>query len=161
MAGRSRSAGRGRSTGRGRSASSGRKGPRPRRQEPLDPALYARAVAEVDRVYKVPSAYRSGAIVQAYRRLGGRYRSTSQGRGAAPLRRWFRERWADVNPRPRPGSYPVYRPTVRVTARTPLTVDEVSPADLARKARLKQRLREKGRLPPFRAARVARAARAN
>lgn len=119
---------------------------------PLDPDLYERARRAVDRVYKKPSAFRSGAIVKLYKRWGGRYADDSRPRNLA---RWFKEKWEDVNPHKIRTSYPVFRPTVRVSARTPLTVSEVDPSDLRRKSRLKQQIRGEHNLPPFRRRRAS------
>lgn len=113
---------------------------------PLDPKLYERARRAVDRVYKKPSAFRSGAIVKLYKRLGGRYADDHHPKNLA---RWFKEKWQDVNPLKTKTSYPVFRPTVRVSSRTPLTVHEVDPSDLRRKSRLKQKFRGEHNLPPF------------
>ncbi len=99
----------------------------------LDPALYARARAEADARYATHGAYKSAFIVKRYRELGGRYAADGAPRN---LTRWLREKWVDVGGK----SYPVYRPTVRVTARTPLTVAEVDPANLRAQIARKQRL---------------------
>lgn len=120
---------------------------------PTDPVLYARAKSIVYKRYKVHSAYRSGAVVKLYKQMGGTYRAD----GREPtLKRWFKEKWSDVNPHKTRTSYPVYRPTVRVNRRTPLTVDEVDPRDLAKQARRKQVLRDRGNLEPFKARRGSR-----
>ncbi len=113
---------------------------------PLDLDLYERARRAVDRVYKKPSAFRSGAIVKLYKHLGGRYADDNHPKN---LERWFREKWQDVNPHKTKTSYPVFRPTVRVNSRTPLTASEVDPRDLVRKSRLKQKIRGEHNLPPF------------
>lgn len=114
---------------------------------PLDLALYERARRAVDRIYKKPSAFRSGAIVKLYKHLGGRYVDDDRSRN---LERWFREKWEDVNPHKTRTSYPVFRPTVRVSSRTPLTVNEVDSRDLVKKSKLKQKIRGEHNLPPFR-----------
>jgi hypothetical protein len=113
---------------------------------PLDPDLYERARRAVDRIYKKPSAFRSGAIVKLYKHLGGRYADDHRPKNLA---RWFKEKWQDVNPHKTKTSYPVFRPTVRVNSRTPLTVNEVNERDLVKKAKLKQKIRGERNLPPF------------
>jgi hypothetical protein len=113
--------------------------------EPIDTALYERVKREADRVYSTPSAYKSGYIVRLYKELGGRYRG-ERTRGA--LARWFAEEWTDVNPDKTATTYPVYRPTKRITKDTPLTAREVSADDLRKKAALKQKIGSQ-RLPPF------------
>jgi hypothetical protein len=114
---------------------------------PLDPELYERARRVVNKIYKKPSAFRSGALVKLYKHWGGRYADDRRERNLA---RWFQERWEDVNPHKTNKSYPVFRPTVRVNKRTPLTVSEVDPNDLKRKSKLKQKIRGENNLPPFR-----------
>lgn len=116
---------------------------------PLDPELYAMARTEVYSRYKVHSAYRSGAVVRRYKELGGRY-SGKQPKKTG-IARWFRERWTNVGD----DRYPVYRPTVRITSKTPLLPSEIDPADLKKKISMKQRLKHKT-LPPFKARAKAR-----
>ncbi len=111
---------------------------------PLDPELYAEARAKADRVYRTHGAYKSAYIVKKYKELGGRYADDGKPRN---LTRWLREKWVDVGNR----DYPVYRPTVRVSSRTPVTLAEVDPADLRKQIALKQKLGSK-MLPKFRAA---------
>ena len=116
---------------------------------PKDPRLYERARRETYARYKTPSAYRSGALVKRYKELGGTY--VDDGREAT-LKRWFKEKWQDVNPFKTSKSYPVYRPTVRVNSRTPLTVYEVDARDLRRQSKIKQVFRNEHNLRPFKAA---------
>ena len=111
---------------------------------PADPALYAKAREVADAVYSKPSAYKSGFIVKTYKELGGTYIDDDQPRNLA---RWFREGWRDVGP----GPYPVYRPTRRVTAKTPLTPAEIDPQNLRQQIALKQQIRGARNLPPFKA----------
>jgi hypothetical protein len=110
---------------------------------PNDPELYAKAKSLVYPRYSKPSAYRSGALQKTYKELGGTYTDD----GSRPLQRWFKEEWKDVGNK----DYPVYRPTKRVSKDTPLTVSEVSPANLRKQTALKQKIRGEKNLPPFRA----------
>lgn len=109
--------------------------------KPIDKALYERAKAEVYPKYKKPSAYRSGALIKRYKELGGRFKDT----GGKPLARWFKEEWKDVGNK----SYPVYRPTKRITKDTPLTPDEIDPKNLQLQIAEKQRIKGKKNLPAF------------
>lgn len=113
---------------------------------PLNPELYEKARKVVNAIYKKPSAFRSGALVKLYKHWGGRYADDHHER---TLTRWFREKWQDVNPHKTKGSYPVFRPTVRVNKRTPLTVSEVDPKDLRRKSVQKQKIKGEHNLKPF------------
>lgn len=109
---------------------------------PTNPTLYAKAKQIANETYKKPSAYKSGFIVQKYKELGGTYKDDSQPKN---LQRWFREGWRDVGGK----EYPVYRPTKRVSKKTPLTVPEIVPANLKAQIELKQKIRGKKNLPPF------------
>lgn len=110
---------------------------------PLDKALYERAKREIYAIYKQPSAYRSGALVKRYKELGGRY---SGNRETSDLKRWFQEEWKDIGG---DEPYPVYRPTRRVTKKTPLTTREIDPKNLKQQIKTKQRIKGTSNLPPF------------
>jgi hypothetical protein len=110
----------------------------------MDAQLWEQARATVYPRYKKPSAYRSMALVKEYKRLGGTYDSKHRG----TLKRWMDEEWKDVGPQ-RGSVYPVFRPTKRITKDTPLTVDEVDPADLQRQIVRKQRIQGSRNLQPF------------
>jgi hypothetical protein len=112
--------------------------------KPVDLDLYQRAKATANLKYKKPSAYKSGFIVQEYKRLGGKYEGRKKEVG---LTRWFAEDWQDVGG----SAYPVFRPTRRVSAQTPLTVSEINPENLKKQIALKQRIRGEKNLPPFEA----------
>lgn len=112
----------------------------------LDPQLYAKARA---RYAAMPhSAYKSGLVVQEYKRLGGRYsgrRSSKRG-----LSRWFKEEWRNqdggVGYR---SASDVYRPTKRVTSKTPTTFKELTTREVAAARRQKKAT---GHVTRFRAA---------
>ena len=107
-------------------------------------------------VYKrIPkhSAYRSGVLVKEYKqRFREKYGTRRQpylGKKATKkgLGRWFREKWA--NQRGEIGykhKSDIYRPTRRVTAKTPVTHKELSAARV-RRARRTKRIR--GRVARF------------
>jgi hypothetical protein len=103
--------------------------------------LYAYARNQAELAYSKPSAYRSGYTIKLYKSLGGTFKEDGLDK---PLKSWFKEKWSDVGHQ----SYPVYRPTVRVNKRTPLTVDEISPENLKQQIKLKQRLKGHN-LPAF------------
>lgn len=112
---------------------------------PIDAHLYTLAKEIADKTYDRPSAYKSGFIVKLYKDLGGRYVGN---RKTSNLKRWFDENWADVNPYKTDTSYPVYRPTKRISKDTPLTVAEIDKEDLKKKAILKQYITSR-KLKPF------------
>ena len=108
----------------------------------LDPDIYKQAVEIADKTYKTHSAYKSGFIVKKYKELGGRYGDDGKPKN---LKRWYMERWEDEGNR----SYPVYRPTIRQSKETPLTVKEIDPKNLKQQIELKQRIKGTSNLPPF------------
>lgn len=114
----------------------------------LDKDIYEKAKKIVYDQYKKASAYRSGALVRKYKELGGRY-SNEVNKSKTSLTRWFKEEWKDINPMKNKTSYPVYRPTKRVTNKTPLTVEEIDKKDLIVKSKQKQKLKGSKNLKPF------------
>lgn len=115
---------------------------------PLDPQLYAAAKKAADQTFAVPSALKSAWLVKRYKGLGGRY-AGPRGDG---LDRWFKERWVDVtrksgrsyspcgrSAQDRRGTYPVCRPSRRVSAKTPRLASELSRKAIRSSARKKQR----------------------
>lgn len=104
--------------------------------------LYKQARETVYERYKKPSAFRSGALVKEYLRLGGTYSGKEPDDG---IKRWFEEEWQDVGNK----EYPVFRPTNRITKNTPLTVKEIDPKDLKEKIKEKQIIKGKRNLSPF------------
>jgi hypothetical protein len=85
-----------------------------------------------------PSAYRSGAIVKKYKQLGGTFV------GPKPkligLARWFAENWkSDTGKYRYTSRSSVYRPTRRVTAKTPRTFSELTRSQVLRAKREKAR----------------------
>jgi hypothetical protein len=104
-----------------------------------DTKLYERVKAMADQKYAKPSAYKSGYIVKTYKQLGGEYIEDGKPKN---LKRWYKERWSDVGGL----DYPVLRPTVKVSKKTPLLPSEIS--NLPEQIKLKQKIKGKN-LPPF------------
>lgn len=109
----------------------------------LNPALYAKAKEKYKNMRH--SAYKSGLIVKEYKKLGGRYGGVQKKNTG--LSRWFKEKWR--NQRGEIGykkKGDIYRPTVRVTKKTPTTYKELS------KSRVKKAINQKkksGRVSKF------------
>ena len=144
--------------------------------KPTNPKLWSQCLALARSRYKVcPSAYCNGAAAKRYKSKGGGWRKKSTNeseetneasspaqqaaiainmkkKGIEPkkesfnedLKRWFKEKWVDIGHK----AYPVYRPTRRISKKTPLTVSEIDPEQAKLQIRRKQRLHEK-HLPPF------------
>jgi hypothetical protein len=111
---------------------------------PKDKALYNRVKKMADEIYTKPSAYKSGFIVKKYKELGGEYIDDNKPK---ELKRWFQEKWEDINPNKTKTSYPVYRPTIKVNKQTPLLVSEID--NLKEQIKLKQKIKGSKNLPKF------------
>ncbi len=132
---------------------------------PSDSKLYAEVKALADKKFvATTSAYKSAWIVREYKKRGGLYKEDGNKQG---LTQWFQEKWVDLE-RPKknksgnvigyepcgrssaqkdtPGKYPLCRPSKRVNASTPKTVQEVPKERIPVVAKSKQRVREKGRI---------------
>jgi len=93
--------------------------------EPLDKELYEKVKTEIYKKHPQHSAYRSGLIVQEYKKRGGKYSGTKPQKTG--LKRWFAEEWK--NQRGEVGyskKGDVYRPTKRITEKTPTTFNELT-----------------------------------
>lgn len=113
---------------------------------PINKQLYDKVKKEADKIYDKSSAYKSGYIVKTYKNLGGKYEDDNKEK---PLKRWFKEKWEDVNPFKSDSSYPVYRPTKRINKNTPLTVNEINKNNLIEQSKEKQIIRGTKNLKPF------------
>ena len=109
---------------------------------PKDMKLYNKVKKDADEIYKKPSAYKSGYIVKKYKSLGGEYIEDNKPKN---LKRWYQEEWKDIGGR----SYPVFRPTKRVSMNTPLTESEINKKQLQKQIELKQKIKGDSNLPPF------------
>ncbi len=121
--------------------------------QPKDKVLYELAKNIVYPQYEKPSAYRSGALVKKYKQLyREKYGNDEPYEGKKELTgltRWYKEDWKDVNPYKTIYSYPVYRPTKRITAETPITASELSLPRIRQQSMLKQLFRGQKNLPQF------------
>jgi len=108
----------------------------------LDKDLYNIAKSKADEKYKKSSAYKSGYIQKIYKELGGEYANDNKEK---PLKRWFKEKWKDIGNE----NYPVYRPTIRINSKTPLTINEIDKDNLKNQIKLKQIIKGNYNLPAF------------
>ena len=111
---------------------------------PINKELYEISKQIVFSQYKKNSAYRSMAIQKLYKSLGGKYKENND-KKIKPLTQWKLEEWKDIGNK----EYPVYRPTKRINKDTPLTIDEIDKKDLEKQIKLKQKIKGKKNLPPF------------
>jgi hypothetical protein len=120
---------------------------------PANKRLYDRIKKKIKARVKVwPSAYASGQLVREYKRMGGKYLTTSKGlttrkskskskskrKGTNLLSRWFKEKWVNVcvkkgntyakcgRKKSKTKGYPYCRPLIRVNKNTPKTVKEIT-----------------------------------
>jgi hypothetical protein len=109
---------------------------------PSNQELYEKVKQEANKVYSKPSAYKSGWIVKRYKELGGLYDTDHKPKN---LKRWFIEDWKDIGGL----QYPVYRPTIKVSDKTPLIPEEIDKKNLKEQILKKQLIRGSRNLPPF------------
>ena len=99
--------------------------------DPVNKTLYEEVKSEIYAKYPTHSAYRSGLLVQEYKKRGGTHRGQeSQTEG---LNRWFAERWS--NQRGEVGysrKSDIYRPNIRITDKTPTTFQELTKQEIER-----------------------------
>ncbi len=112
---------------------------------PKDKSLYNKTKKSVYKKYPKHSAYRSGILVQTYKKKFsekyGKKKSPYYGKKPTKkkgLYRWFKEEWR--NQRGEVGykyKSDVYRPTKRITAKTPTTFKELSKKRITKARRKK------------------------
>jgi hypothetical protein len=107
-----------------------------------NPKLYEQAKRIADEKYSKPSAYKSGFIVKKYKELGGTYTDDKKPKN---LKRWFKEDWKDIGGL----DYPVYRPNIKISSKTPLIPKEIDKKNMLEQIVLKQKIKGKHNLPPF------------
>ena len=98
-----------------------------------------------DKVYKKPSAYKSGYMVKLYKRLGGEFAGTKNKKKG--LTRWFAEDW--TNQRGQVGykyKSDIYRPQKIISDETPTTYKELTQKQIKTARRKKA---ETGRVNKF------------
>ena len=102
---------------------------------PTNKKLYEEVKAEIYKKYPTHSAYRSGLLVQEYKRRGGTYEGKEK--QTEGLNLWFASKW--LNQRGEVGynhKNDVYRPTVKVSKDTPITFKELTEKERSGKNRL-------------------------
>ena len=113
--------------------------------KPADTKLYEEVKKKIYKEIPTHSAYRSGLLVQEYKRRGGKYVGIKP--KATGLSRWFKEDWR--NQRGEVGykqKGDIYRPTNRITKKTPVTHKELSKGEIRTAMRKKA---TKGRVDRF------------
>jgi len=116
---------------------------------PKNEYLYQQVKKKIMKSYKKPSGFASGAIVKEYKRLGGKYEKDEN---EPKLKRWFEEKWVNVNPliqKNKPDAYPLFRPTKKVSSKTPTLLQEVPKKRLEQLYKMKQKIKGNENLPDF------------
>lgn len=126
---------------------------------PADLKLYQKSKKQIYQKMPIHSAYRSGHVVQAYKRaFAKKYgpdiepyitikKPTKKQQQRHGLTRWFAEEWRNQQGQigyHNPGD--IYRPTKRITRDTPKTFKELTPKDIAQAKLEKQ---QTGRVKKF------------
>ena len=112
---------------------------------PSNKELYEQVKKDIFQKYPKHSAYRSGLLVQEYKRRGGTYEGNMNINNGLPL--WFASKWS--NQRGEVGYRylsDIYRPTVKVTKDTPTTFAELTTEEIAKARREKAKT---GRVKQF------------
>jgi len=124
---------------------------------PSDPNLYEEARSFIMSRYKKNSAYASGATVKQYKQQFAK----KYGADTPPyladnrqknLKRWFEEKWININPILGVYSdkaYPVFRPTKRISNNTPTIYQDIPKKRLKEQYELKQKYKGQKNLPDF------------
>lgn len=125
--------------------------------EPADKNLYNRVKRKVYKDIPLHSAYRSGHLVKKYKEAYAKkygaqkkpYKGKKPTRREPGIGRWFAEEW--VNQRGKVGYQrkdDVYRPSKRISSKTPITHGELTKGEIKRAQKKKK---EVGRVDRFRA----------
>jgi hypothetical protein len=105
--------------------------------QPSDMKLYEKVAKSIKKKYKTHSAYRSGLLVKEYKKqYKEKYGNKSPYKGKkktnAPLSRWFKEEWkSDTGKTKYTSKSSVYRPTKRISKKTPATFKELSKKEIS------------------------------
>lgn len=134
---------------------------------PIDKDLYKYVKGLANKKFKSRSGvYRSSWIVREYKSRGGKYRGRKN--SGSGLKRWYREKWVDLNSpirsrrkivgyrscgrtrsrRKRSLSrtkYPLCRPSRKINSRTPRTYRQISKKSIRSAKKYKSRHRHRGR----------------
>ena len=120
--------------------------------KPTDKVLYEKVKKEIYKQYKKPSAYRSGALVKKYKsefkkKHPNKQPYTGLKNKNSGLSRWYREHW--TNQRGQIGYQKrgdIYRPTIRISKKTPTTYLELSEKQIKKAMAVKKKT---GRVKKF------------
>jgi len=119
--------------------------------KPKDQKLYDSIKKKIYKDMPTHSAYRSGQLVkkykEAYKKKHGNIIAYTGNKSKGNLTRWMKEKW--TNQRGETGykkKGDVYRPTKRITSKTPATFKELSKTQISKAMKEKKK---KGRVKKF------------
>lgn len=124
--------------------------------EPKDKKLYETVKRMADRKFLSRSGvHRSSWIVREYKKRGGKFKGSRPKNSG--LKRWYREKWVDLNSpirkrgkvvgyrkcgtNSRSKRYPLCRPTKRMSRSTPRTVSQLSKRSIRKAKQDKERVK--------------------
>lgn len=99
--------------------------------KPTNPELYESVKKKMKKKYNSKrSPFLSGAIVNEYKKQGGTYENDGK---EQKLKRWFDEKWVNINPLvgvKNEQAYGFFRPTVKISNKTPTLAQDISRKEL-------------------------------
>lgn len=105
------------------------------------------------KVKRWPSAYASGMVAKEYKKemteLGKPPYKNKVTKNETGLKRWFDEKWIDIKTEKPCGAvhnkdyYPTCRPKIRINAKSPTTISELSKKEKASMIKQKQKAKSK------------------
>lgn len=118
---------------------------------PNDKELYDKVKQYIVKQYPNNSAYRSGLLVQKYKdeyyKKHKNYNAYSGTKSTSNLKRWFEEKWrSDTGQIGYTSKSSVYRPTIIVNSKTPISFQELSKKQIEKAKREKA---QSGRVKNF------------
>jgi hypothetical protein len=124
---------------------------------PTDQTLYEEAKDFIYSKYKKNSAFRSGAVVKEYKqqfeeKYGKETKPYRDDNQPKRLKRWFEEKWVDINPLlgfKHADAYPLFRPTNYVNKNTPTLYQDIPKSRLKELYKEKQKIKGERNLPTF------------
>lgn len=135
--------------------------------EPLNKSLYKYVKRLADKKFLAKTGiYKSSWIVSEYKKRGGKYKGPKPNYKSGGLKRWYKEKWVDLN---RPikdkggrvigykscgrksvkkskEKYPLCRPSIKITSKTPKIYKSLSKRSILKAKRKKSKLKHKGNI---------------
>lgn len=137
-------------------------------KEPLNKSLYKYVKRLADKKFlSKTGVYKSSWIVREYKKRGGKYSGKKPSYKSPGLKRWYKEKWVDLNRPIRNSkgkiigykscgrksakirskeSYPLCRPLKRVTSKTPKIVTSISKRSILKAKKQKSKLKHRGNI---------------